>query len=127
MEKQFVVEKAVDIDVMSLCNEAQACGADAIVIDGGGYPLLLIHESLLCSISDIFIVDGEHVGPSWGYDHVIVSGSSRGASFYPDTEEGDELRGWRARTVVGDLEVVRRQLAALRQMSRQVPVTVHSI
>jgi hypothetical protein len=47
--------------------------------------------------------------------------------FYPNAEEGDELRGWLARTVVGNLEVVRRQLAVLRQMGRQVPVTVYSV
>ncbi len=126
MEKQFVSD--VNIDIMGLCNEAQECGVDAIVIEAGADPLLLVREDLLCSTSDIFTLSDEHVGPSWGYDHVQVLPSSKGMFFYPNTEDGHELYGWRARTVPDEnLDFAAQQLAALRQMGRQVPVTVRSI
>lgn len=125
MKKQFVAD-ALDLNVADLCND-DALGVDAIVVEAGTHPLLLVREDLLCSTSDIFILAGEHVGPSWGYGHVKVSASSGGMRFYPNEYEGDELYGWRARTVVDDLEVVRRQLAELRKMGRQVPVQVYSI
>jgi hypothetical protein len=59
MKKQFVAD-ALDLNVADLCND-DALGVDAIVIEAGTQPLLLVREDLLC---DIFTLSDEHVAPS---------------------------------------------------------------